>query len=130
MRYSPHCSSLQRFTRLVACGFVLSGGVGCSLFHSTPGTKERMDEPRPQLANEKDQKKRDMLVEVTTDANGEVVNIVFKRSSGADTIDSYVADSIHNKWPKIPSTVTLAEVTFSMAGGFSQPRMISSHPAP
>ena len=130
MRFPSLRLSLHGFTRLVACGLVLSGSMGCSLFRGAPGTKERMDEPRPQISNEKDQKKRDMLVEVTTDASGDVVNIVFKRSSGADTIDAYVADSIHNKWPKIASTVTLAEVTFTMAGGFSQPRMISSHPAP
>ncbi len=78
----------------------------------------------------KDIKKREMLVEVTTDANGEVINVQFKRSSGSDVVDAHVADTIHNSWPRVPSTVTEAALTFSVADGFSQPRTISSHPAP
>ncbi len=130
MRFSSYHRSLHCFIRLAACGLALSGGAGCSLFHGSPGTKERLDAPRPEISNEKNIKKHDMLVEITTDTSGEVVNIVFKRSSGEDVIDAHVADTIHAGWPKIASTVTLAEVTFSMANGFSQPKVISSHPAP
>lgn len=111
--------------------WLLVCGAGCSLFRNpTAGTGSRFDAPRDQSAPKAGVKKRDMLVEVTTDATGAVTTVQFKRSSGADTVDSYVADSIRKNWPPQPSTTTLAELTYSMADGFSQPKMISSHPAP
>lgn len=94
------------------------------------GTGQHLDAPRDRPAPKAGIKKRDMLVEVTTDASGAVVSVQFKRSSGAETVDAYVANSIRGNWPRVPSTVTLAELTYSMAEGFSQPKMISSHPAP
>ncbi len=129
MRISSHRRFLRRFTSLTACGLVLAGGVGCTFFRNA-GTGEHLDAPRERLSSEKNVKKRDMLVEVTTDASGEVVNVQFKRSSGSDVVDAHVADTIHSSWPRVPSTVTEAELTFSVADGFSQPRTISSHPAP
>ena len=111
----------------MACAWTFASG--CTLFRNA-GTGEHLDTPRDAPPATKDVKKRDMIVEVTTDASGAVTNVAFKKSSGSDVVDAHVADTIHNDWPRVPSKVTVAELTFSVADGFSQPRTISSHPAP
>ena len=103
--------------------------MGCTLFRNM-GTGEHLAAPREHPTNTKAVRKRDMLIEVTTDASGAVVSVQFKKSSGSDSIDNYVADTIQKTWPQVPSKVTLAELTYSVADGFSKPREISSHPAP
>ena len=125
----PRSTSLRRYAGLLACAFLLAGDVGCTLFRNA-GTGTRMDTPRDQPVSKNGGKKRDMLVEITTDPSGAVVSIVFKRSSGSDIVDARVADTIHAGFPRVPSTVTLEELTFSIQDGFSQPRTISTHPAP
>ena len=94
------------------------------------GTGQKLDAPRERHAAKKGVTKRTMVVEVTTDASGAVVSVRFVRSSGTDTVDNFVADSIRNNWPQVPSRITQAELTYTMADGFSQPKMLSSRPAP
>ena len=76
-----------------------------------------------------DHRARTMVVEVTTDPQGQVANIAFKRSSGKEGIDGYVAQTIHESWPQQPSTRTVAEITYTKDTGFSQPKVLSSSPA-
>ena len=70
-----------------------------------------------------------MVVEVTTDAQGQISNIHFQRSSGKDGIDNYVGETIRQGWPQQPSTRTVVQVTFSEDKGFSQPKVLSTSPA-
>ena len=64
------------------------------------------------------------------DAEGNVAQIHFQRSSGKDSVDAYVAQSIHDGWPHQPSVKTVAEVSYSVAKGFSEPKIISTTPVP
>jgi hypothetical protein len=106
----------------------LSAG-GCQLYHNL-GSGEHYDAPPEHKLTERSTKVLDMIVEVTTDANRNVIAITFKRSSGRESIDEYVAQSIRTSFPGAPSTVSLVELTYSGLNGFSEPKLLSSHPAP
>ena len=116
-----------RLLPFAACLALATGGTGCGYFR-TIGTGAHMDKPRDRPTST-DDRTRVMVVEVTTDAQGAVANITFKRSSGKDGVDAYVAETIRQGWPAQPSLRTVAEVTYSQAKGFSEPKVLSSSPA-
>ena len=108
---------------------LLAGVPGCSFFRGD-GTKQRLDEPRDHPHHPTNVKPRTMLIEVTTDAGGAVVGVVFKRSSGSDAVDNYVAENIRHTWPYNPSNRSVVELTYSAEKSFGEPKLISSSPAP
>ena len=113
------------------CVLLLAWGAGCSFFRNpSAGSGAHFDAPTDQATPKKGSKVRSMLVEVTTDATGAVVTVQFKRSSGSDVVDAHVADTIRASGPQKPSTITDAEITYTLADGFSQPKLISTRPAP
>lgn len=115
----------------MAGALLLAGNAGCNLFRSpNAGSGTHLDKPQERPQSKNSQNSRVIVVEVTTDATGSVTAVQFKRSSGSDAVDNYVANSIHQNWPRQASMVTVAELTYSIADGFSQPKTISSHPAP
>ena len=119
------------WARVPACALLLAWGAGCTLFQSrTAGTGTHYDAPTERPTSPKGSKVRPMLVEVTTDANGAVTTVQFKRSSGSDVVDQHVADTIRASGPQKPSTITDAEITYSLADGFSEPKLLSTRPAP
>lgn len=109
--------------------FLSIGASGCQLYHNL-GSGAHYDAPPEHKLTERSTKVLDMIVEVTTDANRNVIAITFKRSSGRESIDEYVAQSIRTSFPGTPSTVSLVELTYSGLNGFSEPKLLSSHPAP
>lgn len=115
--------------RLTVCALVLPGLPGCSFFRGD-GTKQRLDAPREVPHHPVNVKPRTMLVQVTTDASGAVATVEFKRSSGSGAVDNYVAEDIRHHWPDNPSTRSLVELTYSADKKFSEPKLISSEPAP
>ncbi len=110
------------------CGTLLLTGSGCRLINNY-GTGEHLDKPRDHPHDTDPTRVREMIVEVTTDAEGNVADIRFQRSSGKEGIDGYVAQSIRQGWPRQPSTRSVASLTYSTEKGFSTPKMISSTPA-
>ena len=118
------------FLRSTVCALLLLllAGTGCKNFLATRGTGSHMDAPRAREDKPIDTRRRDMLVEVTTDAQGNVAEVRFQRSSGKESVDAYVAESIRGGWPHQPSTRSVAAVTYSADKGFTQPKIISSSP--
>lgn len=92
-------------------------------------TVARMDAPRARENKALDTRRREMVVEVTTDAQGDVAQINFQRSSGKESIDAYVADSIRSGWPRQPSTRSVASLSYSVEKGFTEPKILSTSPA-
>ncbi len=119
---------LARPFLLAACLALAVGSAGCGYFR-TIGTGAHMDKSQARPTTT-DNRTRVMVVEVTTDAQGAVANVAFTRSSGKEGIDAYVAETIRQGWPSQPSRRTVAQVTYSQAKGFSEPKVLSSAPAP
>lgn len=117
------------FRSTVCALSLLLAGTGCKNFLSTRGTGSHMDAPREREDKHIDTHRRDMIVEVVTDAQGNVADIRFQRSSGRDSVDAYVAESIRGGWPRQPSTRSVAAVSYSAQTGFTQPKILSSAPA-
>ena len=118
---------LLRPALLLAGLLLAAANGGCNYFRNL-GSGTHLNTP-PEHAATTDQRTRVMVVEVTTDAPGQIANIHFTRSSGKEGIDGYVAQTIKDSWPQQPSTRTQVEVTYSAAGGFTQPKILSSSPA-
>ena len=111
------------------CGvLLLVTGTGCRIINPNYGTGTHLDTPRDHPHDSNPTREREMIVEVTTDAEGNVADIRFQRSSGKDGVDGYVAQSIRESWPRQPSTRSVASLTYSTEKGFSTPKMISSTP--
>lgn len=110
------------------CGaFLLLAGTGCQTVRNL-GTGTHLDAPQQHPHDPNPTRERLMVVEVTTDAEGNVAEIHFQRSSGKDGIDGYVAETIRQSWPRQPSTHSVASLTYSTEKGFSSPKIISSTP--
>ncbi len=109
------------------CGLLLVTGAGCQIIRNY-GSGTHMDNARDHPHDPNPSRVREMVVEVTTDAAGNVAQIQFQRSSGKDGIDGYVAESIRQNWPRQPSTKSVASLTYSTEKGFSAPKMLSSTP--
>ena len=125
MNLSPPVS----ISRLFVISVVLTGVSGCSFFRGD-GTKQRLDTPREVPHHPVNVKARTMVIQVTTDATGAVVGVEFQRSSGSDAVDNYVAQNIRHTWPSNPSNRSVVELTYSADKSFSEPKLISSSPAP
>lgn len=110
---------------------LLLASAGCKNGPLAPrsNTIARMDAPRAKENKPLDPRRRDIVVEVTTDAQGEVVEVHFQRSSGKDSVDAYVAESIRSGWPHQPSTRSVASLSYSAEKGFTEPKILSSSPA-
>lgn len=120
--------SFSSFSRLAICALVAVGAPSCSFFRGD-GTKQRLDEPRELPHHPVNVRPRTMMIEATTDVTGAVVGIVFKRGSGSDAVDNYVAENLRHAPPGNPSTRSLIELTYSAEKGFSEPKLVSSSPA-
>ncbi len=115
--------------RIIAVGLLAVGGAGCQLYHNL-GTGEHYDAPEARPVSDKSKRVRDMVVEVTTNAEDAVTQVQFKRSSGSSVVDQYVAESARVNWAGKPSTVTVIALTYSGEKGFSDPKVLSTSPAP
>ena len=107
---------------------MLLTGAGCQLIRNY-GTGTHLDAPRDHPHDTNPSRVREMVVDVTTDAQGNVAEIHFERSSGKDGIDAYVAESIRQGWPRQPSTRSVASLTYSTEKGFTPPKILSTTPA-
>ena len=117
------------FLPALLCGAcLLLAGTGCRLINPSYGTGTHMDVARDHPHDTNPKLERKMVVEVTTDAEGNVASIHFQRSSGKDGIDGYVAETIRQNWPHQPSMRTVAALTYSTEKGFSSPTVLSSTP--
>ena len=114
-----------------ALSLLLLVNTGCKNGPLAPrsNTVARMDNPRARESKPLDTRRRDMVVEVTTDAEGNVVEVHFQRSSGKESVDAYVAETIRTGWPRQPSTRSVAAVSYSVEKGFTEPKILSSSPA-
>ena len=124
---SPRSLFLARLTLIP---LLMAALPGCGLFRGGSGTKQRLDAPRVVPHHPTNVKPRSMLIEVITDASGAVATVTFQRSSGSEAVDNYAADNIRHTWPAVPSTRFVVEETYSADKGFTDPKMISSTPAP
>jgi hypothetical protein len=115
--------------RTSALGLLMLGSGGCQLYRNL-GSGEHYDAPQPRPVSDKSKRVRDIVVEVTTNADGAVTQVQFKRSSGSQVVDQYVAESARINWAGKPSTVTAIELTYSGEKGFSDPKVLSTSPAP
>jgi hypothetical protein len=118
-----------RMNLWLALALALIGCSGCQLYHDL-GTGEHYDAPEERPASDKSKRVRDIVVEVTTDASGAVTLVHFKRSSGSSVVDQYVAESARINWAGKPSTRATIELTYSGEKGFSDPKVLSTTPAP
>ncbi len=114
--------------RLAVVSILLAALPGCSFLRGD-GTKQRLDTPREHPHHPANVKPRTMLIEITTDVGGQVVGVEFKRSSGSNAVDDYVAENLRHAAPGKPLTRSLVELTYSAEKGFSEPKLISSAPA-
>ena len=112
---------------LLLCVFLTVTGTGCQIVRNY-GSGTHLNTPQDHPHDTNPTREREMVVEVTTDAEGNVATINFRRSSGKDGIDAYVAETIREGWPRKPSTKSVASLTYSAEKGFSAPKMISSTP--
>ena len=103
----------------------LSGG---STIYGNIGKGQQLDPSRPAPHHEVNRTGQEILVAVTTAADGSVADIRFEKSSGRDAVDNYVAESIRSGWPAVPSTRSVAKLRHLDGGGFSDPEIISSTP--
>ncbi len=110
---------------------LLLAGTGCrSPFARRSDTVARMDAPRPPEHKPVDTRRRDIVMEVITDPQGEVAQINVQRSSGKDSVDAYVAQTIRDGWPRQPSTRSKVAISYSADKGFTEPKILSSTPLP
>lgn len=125
----PRLSRLFRRCARTALLLPLMLGLGgCNFIHNY-GSGTHLDTPAEKPAKRRNTAKAStMLIDVTTNAEGQVVSVDFVRSSGSAAVDNFVADSIRHDFPGNPSTRTRVEVNYSPADGFSQPKLISSTP--
>ena len=112
---------------LLWCALLTAAGTGCQILRNY-GSGTHLNAPENHPHDPNPTRVREMVVEVTTDAEGNVAEIHFQRSSGKDGIDAYVAESIRQGWPRKPSTKSVASLTYSTEKGFSTPKMISTTP--
>ncbi len=120
--------SWQPWAAALALAFLSCNG--CALYHSL-GTGVRYDPPPDREVSEKSKRVRDILIEVTTNASGAVTQVDFKRSSGDPDMDKYIADSVRAEFTAGGvSTRSLVELTYSGEKGFSDPKVLSTKPAP
>ena len=114
---------------LPCCAFLFLAGTGCRTNpFANLGTGAHLDAPPNHPHDPNPTRERPMVVEITTDADGNVASITFQRSSGKEGIDGYVAESIRQNWPRQPSTRTVASLTYSTEKGFSAPKVLSTTP--
>ena len=123
-------SSSRSALILLVAVVAAAGLTGCGLFRSGSATKQRLDEPRELPHHPTNVKPRTMVIEVTTDAGGAVVAIVFRQSSGSGAVDNYEAENIRHTWPSLPSTRTVVQETYSAERGFYDQKVLSSNPVP
>lgn len=101
---------------------------GCNFLHNY-GSGTHLDAPSEKPAKRRNTAKAaTMLIDVTTNSEGQVVAVEFIHGSGSAAVDNFVADSIRRDFPGNPSTRTRVEVSYSPTDGFSQPKLISSAP--
>lgn len=130
MNTSSRLTSITlRLARLLLLGSLLLTGGGCSFFHNF-GSGTHLDAPPDKPTHPGTAKAATMQIEVTTDAVGQVTTVTFVRGSGSNAVDGFVADSIRHNWPGGPSTRSLVEMRYEPSSGFSQPKLLSSTPAP
>ncbi len=108
---------------------MIFAGAGCNFIHNY-GSGSHLDAPVEKPQKHGTAKASTMQAQVTTDATGRVTTIEFVRSSGSNAVDGYVADSIRQNWPGGPSTRSLVEISYKPGTGFSDPKVLSSTPAP
>lgn len=107
---------------------LLAAGTGCKML-AIRGSGTHMDAPTRESTKPVDTRRRDIVVEVTTDPEGNVATIRIQRSSGKESLDAYVAETIRQSWPRQPSTRSVAEITYSVEKGFGEPKVLSTTPA-
>ena len=112
---------------LLLCALLTVTGTGCQIIRNY-GSGTHLDTPQAHPHDPTPTREREMVVEVTTDAEGNVATINFQRSSGKEGIDAYVAETIRQGWPRKPSTKSVASLTYSTEKGFSAPKVISTTP--
>lgn len=110
---------------------LLLAGTGCqNPFARRSDTVARMDAPREREHKPLDTRRHELVLVVTTDAQGAVAQINVQRSSGKDGVDAYVIQSIRDGWPRQPSTRSVVQVEYSAEKGFTEPKVLSSTPVP
>ena len=116
-----------RLSAVALC--LLLAGTSCqNPFARRSDTVSRMDAPRERESKPLDTRRRDMVLVVTTDAQGEIAQINVQRSSGKESVDAYVIQSIRDGWPHQPSTRSVVAVSYTAAKGFTEPKVLSSTP--
>lgn len=101
---------------------------GCAFFRNY-GSGTHLDAAQEQAPKKHlTAKAASMLIDVTTNAAGQVVTVDFVRSSNSNAVDGFVADSIRREWPGGPSTRSRVQVDYTPSGGFSPPKLVSSAP--
>lgn len=117
----------QRAVTLALSLLLAVGSGGCQLYRNL-GKGQQLEPSRPAPHHEVNRPGQEILVAVTTAADGSVADIRFEKSSGREAIDNYVAETIRSGWPAIPSTRSVARLRHLEGGGFSDPEIISSTP--
>ncbi|MBV9127063.1 MAG: TonB C-terminal domain-containing protein [Verrucomicrobia bacterium] len=127
---SFRCSKFIAFTLSLLA--LLSVAPGCSMFRARSDTVARLDKPRERPHKPIDRRTRQMVIAITTDPAGQIVDIQFRKASGSAAVDDYVRESIKASWPGQgqPGSVTTVELTYSTEGGFSEPKVLETHPVP
>lgn len=116
-----------------ACGVclvvlsVMSSGCG---FYRSLGKGQRMEPARERPHHEVSKAGENIVVAVTTDAEGNIVNINFIKRSRSEAVDGYVAQTITDSFPRQPSTRTVVQLRHSANAGFGEPQVVSREPAP
>ena len=104
-------------------------GGGCTYYHSL-GKGQRLEPSRSRPHHENSNAGENVVVEVTTDAEANIVNINFVKHSRSQAVDAYIAQTITDGFPRQPSTRTVVQIRHSSAAGFGEPQVISREPAP
>ncbi len=104
----------------------------CAVFRPRSDTVARLDKPRERPRKPVDRRTRRMVIAISTNPAGQIVDIQFRQSSGSEAVDNYVLETIKADWPgqAQPGTVTTVELTQSSDTGFSEPKVLSVQPLP
>lgn len=106
---------------------VLAGGSGCTYYRSL-GKGQRLEPANDRPHRKASGGSEDLVVAISTDAAGNIVNVEFIKHSRSQAVEQYVAQTIVDGFPRQPSTRTVVRLRHTSNAGFSDPEVVSTEP--
>ena len=102
---------------------------GCTFYRSL-GKGQHIAPARERSHRDTRGTSENIVAAVTTDPEGNIVNINFIKHSRSQAVDEYIVQTISDGFPRQPSTRTVVQISHAANAGFGEPQVISREPAP